>query len=162
VSTERPEPAGENRTASGRHTRVEAEHVDVGQASIHIQQADIENTPASRKSARRMAWSLIVLFVIVIGIGTANLLFTNNQASINHCQRVVNARFQQADISRVNATKASGEAQIELWNSLFALHGTQAQQRAEFIKVFSGYKIKLRQVTAVQYPDRTGIQACSG
>lgn len=119
-------------------------------------------TTGARQAARKLAFSLCVLFVIVIGIGAANLLFTNRQASINDCQRVVNTRFQQADIERANATRASGEAQIELWNALIRLHGNPAQQRAEFIRAFNDYKAKLHKVTAVKFPDKTGTQACAG
>jgi hypothetical protein len=118
-------------------------------------------TAGARRAARNLAWSVVVLFVSVIGITAASLLYSNHQASINQCQRIVNTRFQQADISRAKATRASGEAQIELWNALLALRGNQAQQRAEFIQAFNRYKTKLRQVTAITFPARTGTQSCA-
>jgi len=119
-------------------------------------------TAGARRATRQMAWSLIVLFVFVICLTAASLLYSNAQGNLNQCQRIVNTRFQQADISRARATKASGEAQIELWNALLALRGNQAQQRAEFIQAFSRYKAKLHQVTAITFPAKTGTQSCSG
>lgn len=163
MSTELPPDQGAPaHAASGRQARVPAEHVEVGTAHIEINEADVVRSPASRKASRRLAWSLVVLFVLVIGLTAASLLYSNNQAAINRCQRIVNTRFQQADISRANATKASADAQVELWNALLALRGTQAQKLAEFNQAFSTYKAKLHQVTAIKFPAQTGTQSCAG
>jgi len=109
-----------------------------------------------------MAYALVVLFVFVIGVTAASLLFSVNQNNLNRCQRLVNTQFQQADINRARAARDSSEAQIELWNALLALRGNQAQQRAEFIRAFSRYKTEVRRVTAITFPAKTGTQACSG
>jgi len=36
-------------------------------------------TAGARRAAHALAWSLVVLFAVVIGIGAANLLFTSSQ-----------------------------------------------------------------------------------
>jgi hypothetical protein len=71
VSTENTENTG-----PGPHER-ETAHVE--RATINITEADIENTPASRKQARALAYAVCVLFVVGIAIGAANLLFTSSQ-----------------------------------------------------------------------------------
>lgn len=118
-------------------------------------------TAGARRAAHQLAYSVIALFILVIGLTTASLLYSNSQAGINRCQRLVNTRFQQADISRATATRASAQAQIELWNALLALRGTQAQKLAGFNQAFSNYKAKLAKVTAITYPAQTGTQSCN-
>jgi hypothetical protein len=119
-------------------------------------------TAGARRAAHRLAWAVIMLFIVVIGITAASLLYSNNQNTLNRCQRLVNTQFQQADISRARAARDSSEAQITLWNALLALRGNQAQQRAEFIKAFNQYKAEVRKVTAISFPVKTGTEACSG
>ena len=53
-------------------------------------------TVGARRAAHRLAWSLIVLFIVVIAIGAANLLFTNSQ--VGKVQKL--ARNQAAIIAR--------------------------------------------------------------
>lgn len=64
---------------SGRNPHVETERVDVGMAHIDISSAEIVESTASRAQARYLAYALIVLFVVTIGIGAANLLYTTTQ-----------------------------------------------------------------------------------
>jgi hypothetical protein len=175
VSTE--DHAGGPEAPLGSHeeaARAGAEHEEAARAgaeagavsgagAAHAKSArELYMTEGARRAAHRLSWSLVVLFVFVIGITAASLVFSVNQSNLNRCQRVVNTRFQQADISRARAAQASGEAQIELWNALLALRGNQAQQRAEFIQAFSRYKDKVRKVTAITFPAKTGTEACSG
>lgn len=147
MSTEQP----------GRH---ESSHVD--QATIEVSQADLYISPGARRAAHRLAWAVVVLSVFFIGLTAATLIFSVNQADINNCQRIVNSRFQQADIDRATASRESAQTQADLWQSLFRLHGTQAQRLAEFTRSFNAYRAKLDRVTAIRYPPKTGTQACAG
>lgn len=151
MSAEQPPQAG--RTEKTEH---------VAQATIEVSEAEVYMTPGARRAAHRLAWAVIVLFIVVTGIGAASLVFSVSQARVNDCQRVVNTRFQQADIMRARATQESAQAQEDLWQSLFSLHGTQAQRLAQFTRSFGAYKAKLALVTAIRYPPRTGTQACAG
>jgi hypothetical protein len=80
------------RVASGRHARVAAEHVDVGSAHIDVSEATIVQSATSRLQARYLAYALCVLFVVMIAIGGANLLFTSNQV---HAVRAQNVQIEQ-------------------------------------------------------------------
>lgn len=81
---------GDRRTA--RRPRVEAEHVDVGTAHIDVSSAEIVQSSQSRLQARYLAYALIVLFIFVIAIGLANLLFTSSQV---HDLRATQAQSDQ-------------------------------------------------------------------
>jgi hypothetical protein len=76
--------------------------VDVGQATIDVSQATIVQSPGSRRQALYLAYALGVLFLFVIAIGTANLLFTTRQV---HSVRQASSQAQQnsEDLKRANA-----------------------------------------------------------
>jgi hypothetical protein len=141
----------------------DGEHVaHVDKAKIEVDKAELWISPGARRAAHRLTYACVVLFVFVLAMLGVVLSWTASQSDVNACQRVVNSRFQQADIDKADATKISAEAQITLWNALLGLHGTQAQKRAEFGAAFSRYKAALHGVTAIAYPARTGTEACNG
>jgi hypothetical protein len=62
-------------------------------------------TAGARRAAHRLAWSLVVLFAVVIGIGTANLLFTTSQVhSVQHAQEQIHQNT--VDLQKANAKLA--------------------------------------------------------
>jgi hypothetical protein len=73
------------------------EHTDhIEHATIQVNEAEV--TPASRTQARLLAYSLCVLFIFMIGIGAANLLFTSSQ--------VQEVRSVSAGLAQANARLA--------------------------------------------------------
>lgn len=117
-------------------------------------------------ATRRLSYAIVVLFVVVLAVSSAGLLYSVSQGHVNYCQRQVNARFQSVDIIRAQAAKASGQASVRLWSEFLDLAtrktGSQAQKLAEFISDLDTYRAEIAKVTDTQYPVRTGNQACGG
>lgn len=100
MASPEPEPERE-RTVSGRHAQVDSEHVDVGQATIDVSQATIIQSPASLQQAKRLAWSLVVLFVVLLALDGVIILVNNSQVRDVRAQ---NTRIEQnaRDLARAN------------------------------------------------------------
>lgn len=73
-----------------------AEYVEVGSARIDVSEAELYISPGARRASRRLAWAVVVLFVVVIGVGAANLVFTSNQV---HSVRDAQAQAAQNTIA---------------------------------------------------------------
>ena len=94
-----PEPVTER--VSDRSSRHDDVHVD--QARIDVSQAQIVAPPASRGQAMALAYAVVVLFVVVLGVGAANLLFTTGQVhSLRHTQ--AQADRDSAALAKANST----------------------------------------------------------
>lgn len=102
MSTERPVPES---GGPRRNPQVESEHVEVGRATIDVSQATIVQSPQSRRQALYLAYALGVLFLFVIVIGAANLLFTTGQ--------VHSLRQTQAQSGRNSAALAQANAKLQ-------------------------------------------------
>jgi hypothetical protein len=116
VSAAPPEPDGIPRAASGRHASVESEHVDVGTAHITVTSAEIVQSPQSRQQARYLAYSMCMLFLFMVCIGAANLLFTSRQVhnvqTNSNGLTQANARLNK-QLTAISVTNARLEQQVK-------------------------------------------------
>ena len=74
------------------------------------------------------------------------------QNTRNACQQRVNTAFQTAITERAAETRNSNQALAALWDSLFRLKGTRAEQRAEFTRDLNDWKAKVTAVSPLPAP----------
>lgn len=94
---------------------------------------------------------LLLLAAVLAAIGYSGWQQAQ-QNGRNACQRQVNQAFQVAIIERANESRASNQALAMLWESLFRLHGTRAQQLAEFTRDLDNWKAKVSASQATPLP----------
>lgn len=121
-------------------------------------------TEGARRAAHRLGYSLIVLFIVSIGLAAGNLLWSNsivhsNVQRVQACQlRVVN-RFDAAITARARASAKSNQALITLIQQVGSLKGSQAERAAQFQADVSAYIAAVYRVQALKLP-QLPAQAC--
>lgn len=87
---------------STEHPEHEHETAHVDHATIDVSQATIIQSPASRQAAQRLAWSLVVLFVVLLALDCVIILVNNSQV---HQVRAQSERIEQnaRSLARANA-----------------------------------------------------------
>jgi hypothetical protein len=79
----------------------ERDDVHLENATIEVDNAELYISPGARRAAHRLAYALVVVCVVVIAIGAANLLFTSSQ--VHKAQHVaVQAKTNAAVLAQAN------------------------------------------------------------
>ncbi len=107
-----------------------------------------------------------VLGAAILAVIVASVLWQGftmaHQNAVDSCQRRVNSAFQSALLARAADSAASNRALETLWNSLFTLHGTPAQQRAQFRADLMTWETSIGKGQSVTFPRSTANGACGG